>query len=248
MTNDENEAESRAVAPKAVYDYWQSTVAKDPRYNSEVQNLAILFLDGNCSITGYKIVTQGLRDKLLFGHKEVFQPLAATGCDKFAVAHNHPAGSVEPEDEDISATQAIVKGSEALGLEMKDSIIIGAGDKPWFSMREACLEQMARMNEIQKQIKEKLSEALGGKEGIHALADKARNGGGIDKEVVEKVKQVMSSILPGSVIIDDSKFFDESAQSGGLVQPPEPGQNLLPGTFGNVKIGNFKPPGSEHRN
>ena len=140
MTIDENEAESRTVAPKAVYDYWQSTVAKDPHYNSEVQNLAILFLDGNCSITGYKIVTQGLRDKLLFGYKEVFQPLAATGCDKFAVAHNHPAGSVEPEDEDISATQAIVKGSEALGLEMKDSLIIGAGDKPWFSMREACLE------------------------------------------------------------------------------------------------------------
>jgi DNA repair protein RadC len=42
--------------------------------------------------------------------------------------HNHPAGDLEPSEEDLEFTKNLEKGAKLLGLELMDHILIGKGD------------------------------------------------------------------------------------------------------------------------
>ena len=50
------------------------------------------------------------------------------------IFHNHPSGDPEPSPEDIAFTRRLARAGAALGVELVDHLILGAGQ--WVSMRE----------------------------------------------------------------------------------------------------------------
>jgi DNA repair protein RadC len=42
----------------------------------------------------------------------------------FGLAHNHPAGSLEPSQSDLEATAQLVRAAETVGLRLLDHLII----------------------------------------------------------------------------------------------------------------------------
>jgi DNA repair protein RadC len=55
----------------------------------------------------------------------LYTAVLSSGCDRFQIAHNHPAGSVKPTQNDIATTHAVMNGANALGLHFEDHWIVG---------------------------------------------------------------------------------------------------------------------------
>jgi DNA repair protein RadC len=55
------------------------------------------------------------------------------------MAHNHPSGSPEPSDQDVSATRRVAELAVPLGIRLLDHIVVGRGDPGWISLAEAGL-------------------------------------------------------------------------------------------------------------
>ena len=51
------------------------------------------------------------------------------------LAHNHPSGAAEPSPADYAATEMIWKALDAVGVELRDHIIVAGGR--YLSMRQA---------------------------------------------------------------------------------------------------------------
>ena len=43
----------------------------------------------------------------------------------FLVAHNHPSGALEPSRADVEVTKQLVSAGEAIGIPLRDHIIVG---------------------------------------------------------------------------------------------------------------------------
>ena len=56
-------------------------------------------------------------------------------CVVLILAHNHPSGDPTPSQEDLRATQRVVKAMNILGLRLLDHLIIGSEGR-WTSMTE----------------------------------------------------------------------------------------------------------------
>ena len=52
----------------------------------------------------------------------------------FICVHNHPSGDPTPSKEDIDVTKRLKKGSELIGIDFLDHIVIGNGK--FISMKE----------------------------------------------------------------------------------------------------------------
>lgn len=91
-------------------------------------------LNGGNKIISNRVVTIGLVDQALVHPREVFSEVIREKAAKIIVAHNHPAGTSNPSDEDVRITKSLVKASEILGINLLDHIII-TGEQ-YFSFRE----------------------------------------------------------------------------------------------------------------
>ena len=57
----------------------------------------------------------------------VFYPVVKHGAAGVILIHNHPSGDPSPSEDDIAATQRLMKAGELLGVKVVDHIIIGDG-------------------------------------------------------------------------------------------------------------------------
>ncbi len=65
--------------------------------------------------------------------REVFSAtLREPGAAALIVAHNHPSGDATPSPDDFAITRRLARGSELLGLEFVDHLVIGASS--WTSL------------------------------------------------------------------------------------------------------------------
>lgn len=72
-------------------------------------------------------VSRGSYDACILDSKSVLARALLTGCSCFAIAHNHPSGSLEPSAEDIEATKRIKDGANLVGLVCVDHLILANG-------------------------------------------------------------------------------------------------------------------------
>jgi DNA repair protein RadC len=68
--------------------------------------------------------------------REIFRPAITHSSFGFALAHNHPSGSVSPSDADLRLTKRIASGARILQIKFLDHVIVGQG---FFSFQEAGL-------------------------------------------------------------------------------------------------------------
>lgn len=88
-----------------------------------------------------KAMMRGSRCESVVGVGDVYREALKRGASSIIVAHNHPGGGSTPSKEDIAITEKLIVAGNALGIELKDHVILGGasdGDD-WTSLRESCL-------------------------------------------------------------------------------------------------------------
>lgn len=80
-------------------------------------------LNGANEILNTRVVTIGLADRSHVHPREVFADVLVDRASAVILAHNHPAGSLEPSEEDIAVTKRISQAGQILGITVLDHII-----------------------------------------------------------------------------------------------------------------------------
>jgi DNA repair protein RadC len=69
------------------------------------------------------VISIGLIDRSPVHPREVFADAVAERASGIIVAHNHPAGGLEPSPADIEATKQLKGAGQIVGIELLDHII-----------------------------------------------------------------------------------------------------------------------------
>lgn len=105
--------------------------------NRQQEQMIIVVLNGAHEILNIFTATVGLVNRTLVHPREVFAEAISRRASAIAIAHNHPAGTTFPSEEDIKITQRIVKSGEILGIRVVDHIIFTTKD--YYSFAEHSL-------------------------------------------------------------------------------------------------------------
>jgi DNA repair protein RadC len=115
--------------PSHVASFFRS-VAVD---NSREQFIAI-YLNGAHSVISYSLISIGSAKQVQVTAPEIFQRALLVGATAMVVAHNHPSNRLEPSEQDISVTKALLKAGAILGIAFLDHVIVS--DTECNSLRE----------------------------------------------------------------------------------------------------------------
>jgi DNA repair protein RadC len=92
-------------------------------------------INGANEVLNVRVVSIGLIDSSQVHPREVFAEAVAERASGIIVAHNHPAGTLEPSPADIEATKQLKGAGEVVGIELLDHIIFNRVG--YFSFLEA---------------------------------------------------------------------------------------------------------------
>ena len=92
-------------------------------------------VNGANEVLNVRVVSIGLIDRSPVHPREVFADAVADRASGIIVAHNHPAGALEPSSSDIEVTRQLKHAGEILGIELLDHIIFNRTG--YFSFLEA---------------------------------------------------------------------------------------------------------------
>jgi DNA repair protein RadC len=136
---------AKAARVAAAFELARRTVTADERRrisgSSDVAIVVAPYLSGrrhervvvvvcdNCgSVLRVAPLTDGAADRALISVRDVLSAVLAAGGTRFAVAHNHPSGSVEPSAVDIEVTGRLRAAAETVGLRFLDHVIVTETD------------------------------------------------------------------------------------------------------------------------
>lgn len=102
---------------------------------NEVVLLAVL--DTKNKINALHRVFTGTLNSSIAHPREIFRTALLNNAARIMVFHNHPSGSTEPSDADISFTKRLCECGELLGIEVLDHIIVT--NESYFSLKEYSL-------------------------------------------------------------------------------------------------------------
>lgn len=91
------------------------------------ERFAVLLLDVKHQLLGLKVITIGTATETLAHPREIFREIIRHGATRAIIAHNHPTGSVEPSQEDITLTEQLLQAGQFLSLPIVDHLILGNG-------------------------------------------------------------------------------------------------------------------------
>lgn len=95
-------------------------------------------INGANEVLNVRVVSIGLIDRSPVHPREVYADALTDRASGIIVAHNHPAGSLEPSSSDIAATKQIKQVGEIIGIELLDHIIFNR--QAYYSfLEEGCL-------------------------------------------------------------------------------------------------------------
>ena len=80
-------------------------------------------VNGAHEVITVRVVSIGLVDKSPVPPREVFADAVADRASGIIVAHNHPAGGLEPSDSDVEVTQQLKAAGTVVGIALLDHII-----------------------------------------------------------------------------------------------------------------------------
>lgn len=110
-----------------------SALSQDLMYQQQ-ERFAILLLDNQHRIIGKKVLTIGTATETIAHPRDIFGEVLRSGAVKCIVAHNHPAGNVQPSPADLELTKKLLEGAQILDIPLLDHLILGNGN--FLSLRE----------------------------------------------------------------------------------------------------------------
>ncbi|WP_300380257.1 DNA repair protein RadC [Clostridium sp.] len=93
--------------------------------NLKQEVLKLIMLDTKNNIIGIKDVFKGSLNTSIVHPREIFNEAIKKNSASIIVCHNHPSGDPTPSKEDINITIRLKEGSQILGIDLLDHIIIG---------------------------------------------------------------------------------------------------------------------------
>lgn len=124
----QNKKSELLISPKSVWDEMS-----DLR-QSKKEHFVVFYLDTQNQIIKREVISIGTLNASLVHPREVFEPAIRHSTAQIILAHNHPSGSVEPSEEDISVSKRLLEAGKILGIEILDHIIVTKDE--YLSMRE----------------------------------------------------------------------------------------------------------------
>ena len=88
------------------------------------ERVVVVACDNSGSLLRVAPLTDGSADRSLIPVRDVLTLVLGVGGTSFAVAHNHPGGSLTPSTQDTEATARLRRAAEMIGLRFLDHVIL----------------------------------------------------------------------------------------------------------------------------
>jgi len=122
-------ADPLADSPRAVHDYLVYSLAGEKK-----ESFKVLFLNNANRLITCEDLFEGTVDCAAVYPREVVESALKHNATRLVFAHNHPAGTLQPSQNDRELTSRLARACQAVGIEVLDHVIIGAGG--YYSFRE----------------------------------------------------------------------------------------------------------------
>jgi len=99
------------------------------------EHFLAITINGANEVQNVRVISIGLIDRSPVHPREVFAEAVAERASGIIVAHNHPAGGVEPSEADVNITKQLREAGRVVGIELLDHIIFNRAG--YFSFLEA---------------------------------------------------------------------------------------------------------------
>jgi len=116
--------ENDAIEPLSIRSPLDLSALLEPLKHCSEEYFMAFHLDTRMNVTGYHEVSHGTLTSSLVHPREVFKAALMNNCDRMLVAHNHPAGSLNPSLEDIEVTKQLIKAGNLVGVQIMDHVIV----------------------------------------------------------------------------------------------------------------------------
>ena len=117
------------TTPRLIYEFMRDVGSES------AERMYSLLLDTTFRLNGIYEVGKGSVDTCHAEPKEVFKAALVTNSPSFALVHNHPSGVVEPSRDDAALLGKLLAGSQLLGVNIVDFMVIG--DRGYYSASES---------------------------------------------------------------------------------------------------------------
>ncbi|PTX57789.1 DNA repair protein RadC [Litoreibacter ponti] len=104
----------------ALLDYCRTKMA-----HMEREQFRVLFLDRRNRLMADEALQTGTVDHVPVYPREVVKRALELNACALILVHNHPSGYASPSEDDLTMTETVQRGAEALGLVLHDHLIIG---------------------------------------------------------------------------------------------------------------------------
>lgn len=98
------------------------------------EHFIVVTINGANEVLNIRVICIGLIDRSPVHPREVFADAVADRASGVIVAHNHPAGSLEPSSADVEITKKLKEAGKWIGIELLDHIIFNGNS--YFSFLE----------------------------------------------------------------------------------------------------------------
>lgn len=88
------------------------------------ENFVALLLDNRNQLLDSPTISIGTLNSSLVHPREVFKPAIKASAAGVIVAHNHPAGHLQPSEEDRKVTHRLSEAGQTIGIELLDHVIV----------------------------------------------------------------------------------------------------------------------------
>jgi len=88
------------------------------------EHFVCIHLDTRNVVLGVETVSIGSLNYSLVHPRECFKAALLLNAAGLILAHNHPSGSFEASEEDISLTKRMIQAGKLIGIEVLDHVII----------------------------------------------------------------------------------------------------------------------------
>jgi DNA repair protein RadC len=119
-------------SPEAVADFLQKSIGREKK-----EHFVMLSLDTSNNLIKISNISVGTLDASLVHPREVFNEAIQCSASSIIIAHNHPSGTTEPSEEDITISKRLMEAGKILGIDILDHIIVSKDN--FISLKESGL-------------------------------------------------------------------------------------------------------------
>ncbi len=103
-------------------------------YQGDQEVMGALYLDVRNRLIVEREIFRGTQGRAVVSPREILKYALAYGAASFVLFHTHPSGDPAPSVEDLSFTRRLHDVAEALGVPLRDHLILGSGGR-WVSVK-----------------------------------------------------------------------------------------------------------------